>query len=104
MKYMDGKMVDGQVVSVTKAGPKPSYKMEQQREVIPAVLTTTQTEREDLDLKRRVINSREDKQPKDRGRGGRRSPLKKRSGSSSDGRRRSPSRRRTRSRSRRSGR
>lgn len=108
MRYMDGKNVDGQVVSVTKAGPKPNYKTE--RGELP-VLMTTQTEREEVS--RRASASWEEKQGSEKGRGGggvgvsrggkspaRRSPTKRRSRSRSRGQSRTRSRSHRRSPSR----
>lgn len=90
MLEMDGKTVDGQIISVTKAGPKPNYKTER-NEAAPTVLMTTQTEREDVN--RRTNASWDEKQRSDKGRSGRSSPVKRRSRSGRSGRR-SRSRRR----------
>merc|ERR1719469_1550489 len=92
MRAMDGKTVDGQIVSVTKAGPKPNYRVERDQ-MTPAVLMTTQTEREEIS--RQANAAWEDKQKRGPGKG--RSPSSQRSAS---GGRRSPEKQRTPTRSR----
>merc|ERR1719277_1653183 len=117
MRAMDGKNIDGQAVSVTKAGPKPIYRPEA-GEPKPQVLMTTQTEREEV--ARRTASWEDQKgAPRDRNRdrersrrspaarsppgrgarsrGGRRSPAK-RSPARRSPARRSPAKRRSRSR------
>lgn len=47
MLCLDGKVIDGLEVSVTKAGPKPVYKSDRQ-DPAPQILMTTQSEREEL--------------------------------------------------------
>lgn len=97
MRAMDGKTVDGQIVSVTKAGPKPNYRVERS-EMMPPVLMTTQTEREEMS--RRANVAWEEKQKRGPGKG----RSSSRSHRSPSGQRRSPKGRRsqtpTKSRSR----
>lgn len=94
LEAMDGKTLDGQTLTVSKAGPKPTYRPQADpNENFKKVLMTTQTERENARYRKDVEKAAEKLKPKSRSRSTRR---RVRSGSRSR-RSRTPKKRRSRS-------
>mmetsp|Transcript_66313 Transcript_66313/g.156107 ORF Transcript_66313/g.156107 Transcript_66313/m.156107 type:complete len:191 (+) Transcript_66313:83-655(+) len=98
MEAMDGKTLDGQTVTVSKAGPKPTYRpTTDPNENFKKVLMTTQTERENVRYRKDVEKAAEKLRPRSRSRSVRkrqarsqsRSPPKRRKSRSRGARRKS---------------
>ena len=97
LEAMDGKTLDGQTLTVSKAGPKPTYRPQSDpNENFKKVLMTTQTERENARYRKDVEKAVEKIKPRSRSRSTRR----KRSRSPKKRRSRSPPPRRPKDRSR----
>lgn len=73
MEALDGKNLDGQTLTVSKAGPKPTYRpTTDPNENFKKVLMTTQTERENVRYRKDVEKAAEKLRPKSRSRSVRR--------------------------------
>ncbi|CAJ1377721.1 unnamed protein product [Effrenium voratum] len=76
MEAMDGKTLDGQTITVSKAGPKPTYRPQvdpnENFKKAGQVLMTTQTERENVRYRKDVEKAAERMKPRSRSRSARR--------------------------------
>ncbi|CAK9036889.1 unnamed protein product [Durusdinium trenchii] len=73
LEAMDGKTLDGQTLTVSKAGPKPTYRPQADpNENFKKVLMTTQTERENARYRKDVEKAAEKLKPRSRSRSTRR--------------------------------
>mmetsp|Transcript_58682 Transcript_58682/g.137406 ORF Transcript_58682/g.137406 Transcript_58682/m.137406 type:complete len:196 (+) Transcript_58682:63-650(+) len=106
IESMDGRNLDGQTITVSKAGPKPTYRpTADPNENFKQVLMTTKTERENVRYNNDVEKAAEKLRPKSRSRSIRkrrarsqsRSPPKRRKSSRSRGARHKSDRRDSRS-------
>eukprot|EP00913_Durusdinium_trenchii_P006819 g6410.t1 len=67
LEAMDGKTLDGQTLTVSKAGPKPTYRPQADpNENFKKVLMTTQTERENARYRKDVEKAAEKLKPRSR--------------------------------------